>query len=103
MTKYEAMLVAPDSEWKLLYKRDSINEVKRELAHISKKWDKYKYKFIIEPVIEDRGDSHWINIGLTRVVEAPEDLKFLEGKRMYDVIAWIVEKDTENLKSKGLI
>jgi len=103
MTKYAAFVVAPNSDWKLLYKRDSIDAVKKELANISNKWQKYKYRFIMEPFIEDWGkDIHWINIGLSRIVEAPENLKFLEGKRMSDVIAWAVDRRLEYLESKRL-
>jgi len=102
MTKYMAYLVAPNADDKFLYKRDSIEAVKSALAHMGKKWERYKYRFIMEPVIEDRGYGHWINIGLSRIVEAPEDLKFLEGKRLSDVISWIVEKRLKELEAKRL-
>jgi len=102
MTKYIAFLVAPDGDLKFIYKRNSINAVKKELEHISKKWEKYKYRFIMEPFIEDWGkDIHWINTGLSRIVEAPEDLKFLEGKRMSDVILWVMDKALESNKLKA--
>jgi len=91
MVKYKAFLVAPNGDWKVMYEKDSIEAVKRELEKNSDKWNRFKYRFIIVPI----ETTDWINGG-SKVVYAPEEFKFMEGWNIIKVVGWFIDEYIES-------
>jgi len=91
MVKYKALLVAPNGDWKVMYEKDSIEAVQREIEKKADKWNRYPYRFVIMPI----ETGNWINGG-SKVVYAPDEYKFMEGWDIVKVFGWFIDKYTES-------
>ena len=72
MSKYEALLVAPDGAYVTDFREDLIERVKEDLINNSDKWFFYPYEFIIEV-------HKGLNILKRKIIDAPEGFEFMKG------------------------
>jgi len=85
MTKYEALLVAPDGAFVTDFRENTIEEVGKDIANMGSRWFFYPYVFITEAHEGSliRGekyrdvDSTFLN--KTKIVDAPEPFEFMKG------------------------
>jgi len=102
MTKYEALLVAPDGDFMPDFGEDTIEKVQNDLANMGSKWIFYPYVFIIRTSKTYKPSdltSYNIenNLKKKKIVDAPEPLEFMKGWTVGRAIKKIV---TENSKLK---
>ena len=93
MTKYEALLVAPDGEFVTDFKRDTVKQVQKELEEIGSKWIFYPYEFIIRTT-KTYDKKEFMK---QKIIDATEPLDFMKGWTVSRVIKKIA---TENAKLK---
>jgi len=90
MVKYKALLVAPNGDWKVMYEKDSIEAVKKELEKNSDKLNRFNKFIILSIKITNR-----ISAG-SKVVYAPEEFKFMEGWNIIKVVGWFIDRYIES-------
>ena len=83
MTKYVALLVAPDGAFVTDFKEDTIEQVRKDLED-NNKWFFYPYEFIIEAHkgSDIRGENYkYIDKDFLKkkIIDAPEGFEFMKG------------------------
>ena len=93
MAKYEALLVAPDGAFVTDFKRDTVEQVRRELEDIGSKWIFYPYEFIIR--IPKSPVNYKEGLMRQKIIDAPEPLDFMKGWTIGKAIKRIVAENSK--------